>query len=170
MLQKLLSERFHLKAHHETKVTDVYVLEAGRGRLKLERAEDAPGEDPNDRNVSVTFGKASSSASRPADGFHLLENVHPPELRFQASGVTMAKFSVLVKSYVNSVVVDRTGLPGRYNFTFQFDDGPEGRTAPDYIPPGLFTAIERLGLKLEARRMPLDCVVVDHADKIPTAN
>jgi uncharacterized protein (TIGR03435 family) len=82
----------------------------------------------------------------------------------------MAKFSVLVKSYVNSVVVDRTGLTGRYNFTFQFDDGPEGRTAPDYIPPALFTAIERLGLKLEARRMPLDCVVVDHADKIPTAN
>jgi uncharacterized protein (TIGR03435 family) len=170
MLQRLLSERLKVKVHHETKVTDCYVLAVGRGSPKLERAKDAPAADPSDRNVTITFGKASSSASGPADGFHRLENVRPPETGFQAVGVTMTKFSVLLKSYVQLPVVDSTGLQGAYNFTFQFDDGPEGREPPYYYPPALFTAIEHLGLKLEARRVPVDHLVVDHVEKIPIEN
>jgi uncharacterized protein (TIGR03435 family) len=167
MLQRLLSERFKVKVHHEMKVTDVYVLTAGKGGPKLERAPDAPAADPNDRN-------ASSSASHPADGFQLLQKMRPPELGFQAVGVTMARFSGFLKPYVHLPVVDSTGLPGRYNFTFefeyQFDVGPDGKNAPDSIPPSLFTAVQRLGLKLEPRRVPLDHLVVDYAEKIPTEN
>ena len=167
MLQRLLLERFKLKVHHETKVTDVYALTAGKGGPKLERAEDDLAADPNDRNVVVGFGKATSS------GFHLLGNLRGSELRFQAVAVTMAKLSVLLKSYVHLPVVDSTGLQGRYNFTFEFDaleGGPEERMAPNYIPPSLFTAVERLGLKLEARRVPVDHLVVDHAEKVPIEN
>jgi uncharacterized protein (TIGR03435 family) len=164
MLQRLLAERFKLRVHHETKATDVYVLAVGKGVPKLERAEDDPAADPNDRNVVATFGKSSSS------GFHVLGDVPPPELAFQAVEVTMVKFSVLLKSYVQSPVVDRTGLQGRYNFTFQFDGGLPDATEPDHIPPSLFTAVERLGLKLEARRIPVDHLVVDHVEKAPIEN
>jgi uncharacterized protein (TIGR03435 family) len=31
-------------------------------------------------------------------------------------------------------------------------------------------SIQKLGLKLEARKVPLDVIVVDRVDKIPTAN
>jgi uncharacterized protein (TIGR03435 family) len=82
----------------------------------------------------------------------------------------MAKFSALLKGYVQMPVIEGTGLQGAYNFTLQFDHGPEGREPPYCYPPALFTAVERLGLKLEARRMPVDHLVVDHAEKIPTEN
>jgi uncharacterized protein (TIGR03435 family) len=174
MLQRLLMARFKLKVHHETKVTDVYVLSVGKGGSKLERAEDGPAEDPSDNDRYFTVGSASGSASHPAEGFHLLGNLRPPELRFQAVAVTMAKFSSLLKSYVHVPVVDGTGLPGHYNFTFEFEyafeAGPDGMIPPGSIAPSVFTAVEHLGLKLEARRLPIDHLVVDHAEKIPIEN
>jgi bla regulator protein BlaR1 len=171
MLQALLLTRFKMKVHRETKVTEVYALAVGKGGPKLQRAEDDPAADPNDRHVVATYVKASGSASQPAGSFHLLDNLHYPDLGFKAVGVTMTKFAVLLKGYVQGLpVVDCTGLQARYNFTFKFDAGPEGRAAPDYIPPSLFIAIERLGLKLEARRVPVDRLLVDQAEKIPIEN
>jgi uncharacterized protein (TIGR03435 family) len=170
MFQALLLERFKMKVHRETKVTEVYALAVGKGGPKLERAEDEPAADLNDRDVVVTFGKASSSPSRPAGGFQLLDNLHHNDLGFKAVGVTMAKVVAFLKGHVQGLpVVDCTGLQGRYNFTFKFDAGPEGREPPWYNPPALFTAIERLGLKLEARRVPVDRLVVDHVER-PTEN
>jgi len=160
-----------MKVHRETKLTDVWALAVGKGSPKLERAKDAPTADPNENDRYFTAGPASSSDSHPAEGFHLLGNLRPPELGFQAVGVTMAKFATLLKGQIFGLpVVDCTGLQGRYNFTFEFDSGPEGREPPDYNSPSLFTAIERLGLKLEARRMPVEHLVIDHVEKIPVAN
>jgi uncharacterized protein (TIGR03435 family) len=36
--------------------------------------------------------------------------------------------------------------------------------------PSLFDALQKLGLKLEARKAPLDLLVVDEARKTPTEN
>jgi uncharacterized protein (TIGR03435 family) len=36
--------------------------------------------------------------------------------------------------------------------------------------PSLFDALQRLGLKLDARRAPLDLLVVDEMRKTPTEN
>jgi uncharacterized protein (TIGR03435 family) len=57
-------------------------------------------------------------------------------------------------------VVDFTGLTGRYDL------------ALDWAPTDpIFSAIEeQLGLKLEARKLPLEVLIVDHADKMPAAN
>ena len=73
------------------------------------------------------------------------------------------------------IVVDRTGLAGRYDIDVEFS--PEFRPAPppgvpDLAPavtsdgPSLFTAIqEQLGLKLESARGPVEVLVVDQADR-----
>jgi uncharacterized protein (TIGR03435 family) len=34
----------------------------------------------------------------------------------------------------------------------------------------LFAAVETLGLKLDARKAPLDVLVIDHIEKTPSAN
>jgi uncharacterized protein (TIGR03435 family) len=42
-------------------------------------------------------------------------------------------------------------------------------SAPD--SPDLFTALqEQLGLKLEQRKGPVEVLVIDHVEKIPTQN
>ena len=71
-------------------------------------------------------------------------------------------------------VVDRTGLTGRFEIELpswnptnpvgtqvRFDGNDEPQASPD--DASIFTVLqERLGLKLEASRAPLDVYVIDH--------
>jgi len=34
----------------------------------------------------------------------------------------------------------------------------------------IFKSVQQLGLKLEARKAPVDTIVIDHAEKMPTEN
>ncbi len=47
---------------------------------------------------------------------------------------------------------------------------PEAPLAPESTGGSVFTAVQQLGLKLEGRKAPLEMIVVDHADKVPTEN
>jgi uncharacterized protein (TIGR03435 family) len=64
-------------------------------------------------------------------------------------------------------VVDKTGLTGTYDVTLYFDPG--GRIED---PGGNFRAtVEReLGLRFEKSKVPMDVLVVDHIEKVPTEN
>ena len=43
--------------------------------------------------------------------------------------------------------------------------------APIMSSPSLFTVLEeQLGLKLEARKLPVEILVIDHVEKAPTEN
>jgi uncharacterized protein (TIGR03435 family) len=35
---------------------------------------------------------------------------------------------------------------------------------------GIFKAVQKLGLKLDSRKMPIDTLIVDYCNKIPTEN
>jgi uncharacterized protein (TIGR03435 family) len=60
-------------------------------------------------------------------------------------------------------VVNMTGLAGNYEFTLTW--------TPDETSAPLFQALkQQLGLKLESRRLPINILVIDHANKIPTEN
>lgn len=91
-------------------------------------------------------------------------------------------------------VIDKTGLTGKYDFQLDFapdpamfkgmpppppgagpgpgpggggDGGPANASDP---APNLITAVQQLGLKLEAGKGPVDLIVVDKADKTPIEN
>jgi uncharacterized protein (TIGR03435 family) len=89
-------------------------------------------------------------------------------------------------------VTDKTGLTGKYDLTLEFScEGCSGLganmaiangvadnssvTAADTVNsrfPNIFMAFEKqIGLKLvKTRDIPLDVIVVDHVDKVPTGN
>jgi uncharacterized protein (TIGR03435 family) len=111
------------------------------------------------------------------------------KMRMQASQQTMGNLVDLLANQVGRPVVDQTGLTKKYDYTLEFvpdgrpmggmmlgppkgDDGPGGGAPPaDSNGPSLVTAVqEQLGLKLEAKKGPVDLLVVDSADKTPTEN
>jgi uncharacterized protein (TIGR03435 family) len=92
---------------------------------------------------------------------------------------------------VDRPVVDETGLKGTYDYTLDWtpdgsDSGPRFRpggqgdgggagaaahATGDSSAPSLMAAIQQqLGLKLEARKVPVDLLLIDHAEKVPTQN
>ena len=102
--------------------------------------------------------------------------------RIAANGQSMADLVDLLGNQLGSPVVDKTGLLGTYDFTLDFavgrgrgvdallsqGAGPTDNTAD---APNFFIAIqEQLGLKLEQKNGPLDFLVIDQAEKVPTEN
>ncbi len=68
---------------------------------------------------------------------------------------------------VGQPVVDKIGLTGTYDFTLSY---APANTADSNLPD-FFTALqEQLGLKLQSEKVPVDFLVVDHADRVPTEN
>jgi uncharacterized protein (TIGR03435 family) len=81
-------------------------------------------------------------------------------------------------------VTDATGLGGEYDYTLTYTPGEE-MYAPGYIPPAggeeastplehplLRDALrEQLGLELRSvKNVPVDVVIIDSANKVPTEN
>jgi uncharacterized protein (TIGR03435 family) len=81
------------------------------------------------------------------------------EMTFTAN--TMPDFALGMEYFVDRPVVDETGLAGRWDFTLKWM--PDTMVATDASgPPGLFTAMqEQLGLRIEAKKGPVDVVVID---------
>ena len=85
--------------------------------------------------------------------------------RIEGQG-TIAMLVKILPSLVRAPIDDATGLKGAYDMSLEWtldetsDDGK----------PSIFSALsERLGLILKAERVPIDVLVIDHAEK-PDAN
>ena len=140
MLQTLLAERFKLKIHHETKQVSGYALVVAKGGLKIKPVE-GQGSSTNSNNNKLT-----------------------------ATHINMDRFAKYVSNVLVQPVVDETGLKDSYSFVIEYENPRPGREDKESTLPTLFTALtETLGLKLEPRKVPIDVVVVDHAEQ-PTEN
>ena len=94
---------------------------------------------------------------------------------------TMVDFTGLLQSLLlDRPVVDQTGITGKFDFTVTFTpDDSEFNGHPPQLPkpaddveaaPGFFDAIQQqIGLKLDAKKTPVDVLIIDHVEK-PSAN
>lgn len=104
--------------------------------------------------------------------------------RLKAKGMPMSDLARLLTMFVNRFVIDKTGLPGKYDFDLHWtpegmsdmpeESGqfwPEKNAGPEIISgPSIFTALrEQLGLKLKSAKDPVDILVIDHIER-PTPN
>jgi uncharacterized protein (TIGR03435 family) len=106
-------------------------------------------------------------------------------IRMIRNGATIGEFLNVLAQQLDRPVVDMTGLGGRYDITLDFaidpsitqarmaamGEGPEGAAADPSSGPTMFSALkEQLGLRLEARKGPVDLLVIDSVQKTPTEN
>jgi uncharacterized protein (TIGR03435 family) len=194
MLQNLLVDRFQLKVHHETKELPIYELVVGKNGPKFKEHEgEAPKEEldlPAGRGIPRD--KNGNLAPPPNSWIMLLRQGAGAQGRFNAVNEPMADFAKDLSRQFGRLVVDSTGLKGRYDFLLTYtpdvppgiggggeairkQEGSPSSAAPASAPetdsgPNLIGAIQQLGLKLESKKGPVDMLVIDHYEKVPTEN
>jgi uncharacterized protein (TIGR03435 family) len=175
MVQAMLSERFGLRAHREAKETAGYELVVAKSGHKLKEAAPAPNEAPK-LDGPLAPGKDGLPILPP--GVPLMVSTRGVVIR-QAVGESMADLASMLGRQVGRPVKDATGLPGRYDFLLKWTRGtPPGHGgigadsgAVEELAPGLFGALqEQLGLKLDAKRIAFEALVVDKIERKPTEN
>jgi uncharacterized protein (TIGR03435 family) len=179
MLQTLLEDRFKFKFHRETRDLPVSALVVSKNGSKLTESPvdsdaTAPGK-PVD--VTVNAGRGGTTVNLPGGasimyGFLVLE----------AKKVTMAQLADNLARFVDRPVVDDTGLKSAYDFKLDFSveelkslmrtSGSDPNMLAGVPEQGtsIMTSLQSLGLKLEARKAPMEVVVVDKIEKTPTEN
>jgi uncharacterized protein (TIGR03435 family) len=171
MVQKVLADRFKLQTHRETKDRPVYALVIAKGGIKMKEAK--PG-DTYPNGVKPSPNGFVHGATIFATG--------PGQLTGQ--GASMADLALTLSNRnqesFGRIVVDKTGLAGKYDFTLQIapdqtgakPDGADGQqeATPGTTGPSIFTALqEQLGLKLESATAPTEYLVIDHIER-PSEN
>jgi uncharacterized protein (TIGR03435 family) len=144
MLLTLLTERFQLKIHRETKTGPVFLLERSGKSLLLRRTkytEDQP-----------VFGASGFSGE--------IEHVGGHWFLFDTSVPQLAKFAA---DYVlHKPVIDRTALDG--SFDYRDPDAKIDQDNTDF--ESSFTVfIRHIGLKLTPAKGPVETFVIEHAEK-----
>ena len=173
-LQALLTDRFQLKIHRETKELPVYALVVAKNGPKLKQ------------NAGENSG-LGKGMMRMGPG------------QFVGQQASLAFLVQSLAQMLGRTVLDQTGLKGTYDFELNFapdqskgvmfaGPGPsDGAPAPPPPPgagpgmnkeppppdssgPTIFTALqEQLGLKLESQKGPVDIIVIDRVEK-PSEN
>ena len=160
MLQHLLQERFQLKVRRETREEPVWALVVDKGGSKM------PVHDPADLDHPPMGPQAVRGSDGGMCGGLAGHNVTMDYLAFTLSRLSDRK------------VIDRTGLPARYDVNLQFlpdvarSAAPDGGGSPAISPDcaDLPSALpKQLGLRLESAKGPVEFLVVERAEK-PTGN
>jgi uncharacterized protein (TIGR03435 family) len=174
MQQNLLAERFKLTLHHEQKEMPFYEMTVGKNGLKMKESAPDPAalEQEPDAAPKLSMGQDGFLTFPSGRGGPLGLNGH---YRWTASHVAIRDLLITLASQFGRMVLDATGLKGKYDvdlYWVQESMGGAGRDASDVDNgPTLIRAIqEQLGLKLESKKGPVDSVVVDHAEKVPSEN
>jgi len=150
MIGPLLSERFQLQFHREMRELPVFALTVAKGGPKFKEGDGGESSAYPDGKGGISFKNYSMEALAT-----LLSNMPA----------------------VGRAVVDRTGLGGKYTFAANLSDATPGAidikksigADEDPVSSPILSNLQlQLGLKLDAVKVPLEMIVIDHAEKTPT--
>jgi uncharacterized protein (TIGR03435 family) len=200
MLQALLEDRFKLAVHRETKDQQVLALVVAKGGPNLadSPASVQPIDVNATGNFGQQYGVENIVTPDGPIRFSFI-NGHSEGTTLQSNKITMEGFADLLTRLLRGgsgiggnrldssdyggdwrAVVDRTGLKGEYQVTVHSSKAmpmaeslvhdPFQSTVGGPLDPLVFESVQKLGLKLEVSRGKVEMLVVDHAEKMPTAN
>jgi uncharacterized protein (TIGR03435 family) len=166
MQQSLLADRFHLKAHFETRVLPVYELVPAKGGLKITEVpappERKPGDPPIRHPADDPLPPGSSMGSFNSNGLRGLN----------ARAIKMQLLARIIGGDAGDrPIVDHTGFTGYFDIK-DLTWAPLGDASADSAPdaPSLIGALEKtLGIKLVPAKDPIEVLVIDHIEK-PSEN
>jgi uncharacterized protein (TIGR03435 family) len=152
MLQALLADRFKLSIKRETGEVAGYALVVADGGAKLSKSLD---EEHCSSRRGLFGGRNAETNTIGGCDIPIVEFVQ---------GLSR----VLIRP-----VVDETSLPGKFDITLKWAPGDSERppfgatgTEPNLSGPSIFTAIqEQLGLKLASRKVTIEVLRIDSAQK-----
>jgi uncharacterized protein (TIGR03435 family) len=163
MMQALLEERFRLKVHAETREGKIYILSVGKDGPKMDRLQ--PGGCTPADFLSYPRPANPCPSNSPKPG-----NLGLDAWTTMDSLAENLNFDTAIRgSGLDYPVINQTGLTGAYHVQLEYSkrDAPAPQ-ATDAIPaPSVFTAIQKLGLKLEAGTGPRQYLVFTHAERPP---
>jgi uncharacterized protein (TIGR03435 family) len=199
MMQALLAERFKLAVHRESKEHAVFALVVGKGGVKMKESAPDSGPPATTGTGQVQFngnveGKGVTVAGGPAGPMRMQMSPNG-NMRMEAAKMTMPILSDMLSRFVDRPVVDMTELKGSYQVALELamEDlrniartagvmipgsgpaagGEAGRPADAASDPSgssIFAAVQQLGLKLDARKAPMEMIFIDHLEKAPSDN
>jgi uncharacterized protein (TIGR03435 family) len=179
MLRTLLTERFGLATHRETRELPVYVMTVDR--------KPGPQLVPSGPECALPNGPSGAPPPPPPPGGPPVGRVltlngyasRCGSLFFNSTSgghmslreTTLARFADILVQSLGRPVLDRTSLTGTFDLDLTFTpDNPviDASNAPN--APSLITALrEQLGLRLESTRAPMEVLVIDRVQQ-PTEN
>jgi uncharacterized protein (TIGR03435 family) len=170
-MRTLLTDRFKLTVHRETREMDIYAL-------VIARADGRPGPamkpSTQDCEAMMDAARRGKLPLPPGPNDPVRCGTRGTTGRMQVGGMPLLSFANMLSGRVQRTVVDRTGLAGAWDFEINF--APESAPIPappgvelppgDPTAPSLFTAIqEQLGLRLQSTKGPVEVLVVDRIEQ-----
>jgi uncharacterized protein (TIGR03435 family) len=156
MLQKLLAERCKLVAHIVPTQIDGYVIVVGKSGSRLVPSK--PG---------ATY---PDGAKNGPDGSRVVPSSSDNNMTESYFNATVEQLAERL-SGGGWVIVDRTNLTGRYDFTFrrlEIPQGADGKRISDPQPYDLWD-ISGTGLEIRRAKVPSQNLVIDHIER-PSPN
>lgn len=163
MLRQLLVDRFKLTTHTRVEQRSGYALVIVDAS-KLQRAA-ATGEVPPmpgymQGQPPEAFERAIFASAADAKDLSAITG----------RGVPLARLAETLSEELEEFVIDRTGMTGDYYFGFTFRRLDRADADAPEAPPIFDALADVLGLKLERQKGPVELLVVDHAERMPSEN
>jgi uncharacterized protein (TIGR03435 family) len=184
MLQSLLRDRFKLSVHRGSTQLDTYALLVGKDgpKFKAKQAVDGPANPFASQSKVLTVAEGKNGATTVVNG--ATKETMTPGAGTRVETSTMAGLTEYLRLRLQEPVIDKTGLNGEFDINLEIlPTGPlPGQpTDPreliafleshrDLLKEPFFSAVEKLGLKLERQKNPVETIVVDHVEKTPSEN
>jgi uncharacterized protein (TIGR03435 family) len=150
MMQAMLADRFKMVSHRETKEMSAYALVEAKGghKLKPSQMDDGSGVLPLEGQRMALGGQSA----------------------------TLDQLGMFLSGPLRTPVVDMTGLKGRWDFEIDITSygikGPrtDGEPPPDPVSVLQDALPKQLGLRLEARKLPIEMLIIDKVQQKPVEN
>lgn len=173
MMRNLLIERFKLAAHFEKKEVAGYRLVVAKSGSKLAASPGAPKRDDDPEKPPAPFKMTLDKEGYPElpPGRHYSMAIDHGRARWRFADESMEEFAGMLGAQIRQPILDATGLAGKYDFVVSWSYAAMKPDATADAGPSIFAALqEQLGLRLESHKIPVDTLVIEHMEKVPSEN